>query len=257
MAERIEGRSIQLKRRAVARFIKTLWPTEFKEYTSGDLSALNERLKSGAGAVGLVPHFSKGDFLTILGGLVTNSVELVKRPVLIPIAAHQRPKYLDWICTFSHIGLATIVTIETRSKEKQLKASGKPVPWKELDPKTAMDVYLNKAIETLNEGGIVILAPQGGRKSVLTHFRGGPLARLEQRNHELGLNGMAYFPIGLEIEGAQDYSKLKDLNIRRKHCITLGRVTEGRQITDDPDNWAYQRMLELAPPAYRPQKLES
>lgn len=38
---------------------------------------------------------------TILSGLVTNSAEFIKRPVLIPIAAHQRPRY-------------TVITLDTR-----------------------------------------------------------------------------------------------------------------------------------------------
>lgn len=254
MAERLQSKSIQLKRAALARLISVIWPIEFREHNQGNLAVLNERLKSGRGTVGLVPHFSKGDFLTILSGLVTNSAEFIKRPVLIPIAAHQKPRYLDRLCTFGDINLATVITLDTRHKEKQLKEAGKPVSWQGLDSDTAMNAYLNRATTTLNEGGVVILAPQAGRRNLLTPFKGGPVSRLEQHCQEMGINDLAYFAVGLEIPGAEDYSKLKGLNIRSRYLVTLGNLINRDHITGNVDAWGYRAMTELAPPAYRPRQ---
>lgn len=257
MSERLESKSFQLKRLVATRLTGVLWPIEFKEQSQGNLSSLNERLKSGDGAIGLVPHFSKGDFLTILCSLLTSSNEVSKRQILIPIAAHQRPRYLDWICCFADIKLATIITLDTKHKGKDLKAKGKPVPWQNLDSETAVKSYLGRAALTLKEGGVVILAPQGGRRNLLTPFKGGPVSKLEQYCQETGIDDFAYFTLGLEVPGAEDYSKLKGLNIRSKYIVTLGNLINRNNIAGNIDAWGYQAMLELAPSAYKPQNLRS
>lgn len=178
MSERLENKSLQLKRTAVAGLVKTLWPIEFAEH----------------------------------------------------------------------------ITLDTRHKAKQLQEKGKLVPWQEMDSETAINTYLNKAALTLSEGGIVILAPQAGRRNLLTPFKGGPVTRLEQHVRQLGIDDIAYFVVGLEIPGTEDYSKLKGLNVRSKYRVTLGEITTRASIAENIDSWGYQQMLELAPIAYRPQR---
>lgn len=254
MAERIENKSFQHNRAIMGHLIKAIWPVEFLEQKPGSLSAFDERLRSSHGAVGLIPHFSKGDFQVILCGLLKNSKELIRRPILIPIAAHQRPQYLDWLCKKADINLATIITLDTRKKAKQLQEKGRPIPWEGLDPEAAMDTYLNRVALVLNEGGVVLVAPQGGRRGLLTPFKGKPVARLEEKAQEMGIHDLAYFTVGLEIPGTEDYSQLRGLNIRRQHRVTLGQITNRNEVPGNIDSWGYQAMLELAPPAYRPQR---
>lgn len=256
MPERLISKSSQIKRVIVARVIGTAGRVQFREQTPGSINTLDKMLREGHRVAGLVPHFSKKDFLAILAGLMINSEELIKRPLLIPTAAHQRLAYLDWVCSFTDIGLATIITRDTLRKEKELAKKGEPIPWEGLDAVAAMDQYLNRAAETLNEGGVVILAPQGGRKNWLLPFHGQPIARLEKWTIEKGLGNLALFSIGLEVVGATDYSKLKGLNLRSKYIVTLGTTTKREAIEGNIDDWGYQDMLRLAPPAYRPQKVQ-
>lgn len=257
MAERLISKSHQINRVIAAYALKAIWPFELKEHTPGNLARFEEVIREGHGAVGLVPHFSKADFLTILGSLALSSKEFTKRPILIPISAHQRPIYLRWLCAFGNINLATIITGDTRRMEKQLRAKGRRIPWQGLDPSAAMNQYLNRAQEVLMEGGIVMLAPSGGRRESLRPFKGGPIAHLETWAMEMGVNNLAFFPIGLKIPGATDYSDLSGLNLRSKYIITLGTITKREKIKGDIDVWSYQNMLQLAPPAYRPQRLQS
>ncbi|MCL5784589.1 MAG: hypothetical protein M1142_04535 [Patescibacteria group bacterium] len=252
--ERIKNIVTPVRRVVTAYGLKTLWSIEFREAAAGNLTALNEALAEGNGAIGLTPHFSKGDFLADLVALNLNSKEARRRPTRIPIAAHQRPFYLDILCGLGDVSLATIITGDTRLKENELKTKGKPIPWRNINPTEAMNDYLDTSIEELEQGGLVFLAPQGGRRDSLRPFRGGPLSRLMDRAGEKGVNPdkIPVFSVGLEIEGVTDYSNLKGLNLWRKYTLTLGRTVKRGKIKGDIDQWAYESMLELAPEAYRP-----
>lgn len=252
MAERLKSKSVQIRRAIASYLVKGFWPIEFREETPGNLALLDNVIAEGHGVIGLIPHFSRSDFLTILASLTLSSRELRRSSITIPIAAHQRTTDLEYLVRFSDINLATIITGDTRKKEKELVAKDKSVPWQNIDPTEAINSYLNISIEELKQGGIVFIAPGGGRRSLLLPFKGGPISRLENRAKETSIDHIALFSIGLEVGGATDYSKLRGLNLLRKHIVTLGRVTKREEIKGNIDEWGYQDMLRLAPQAYRP-----
>lgn len=256
MANGIESAVVRYKRMVGAYLIKAVVPYELREQTKGNKAKLDEVLREGNGAIGLVPHFCRTDFPAIIGALGLGTTELISRPILIPIAAHQRPPYLDAFCNFAAIELATVIAIGTRKKERQLKELGKPIPWAGIDPAAALAQYFDRAVETLLAGGAVFFAPQRERQGFLERFRGGPIGRLEEELAERKAHIPAYFSIGLEIPGTTDYSKLGGLNFRSKYIITLGTITKRETIAGDIDKWGYQDMLQLAPPAYRPKQVK-
>lgn len=255
MVERYLSKPTQFKRALATHLIEKAFRIKFREQTAGNAARLDETLRDGYKVVGLVPHFSKGDFLTILASLALNTEEVIKRPIVIPIAAHQRTGTLELLVKFGEINLASIITPDTKRKERELLKKQKLVPWNDLDPEQAMNQYLDTAIsQGLMAGGIVFLAPQGGRRGSLRPFKGEPITRLDTRADQMGVDRRAYFAVGLEAVNATDYSEMNGLNFRSRYIVTLGKTTKRPDITENLDRWGYRVMLELAPPAYHPQK---
>lgn len=254
MVDRIENKSLHPRRLIGAYIIKAVVPYELKEQKPGNITKLDKVLAEDKGAVGLVPHFCRTDIPATLGALALGTTELINKPILIPITVHQRQAYLDAICNFAGIDLATVITVGTRKKERKLTEQGKPIPWAGIDPSVALAQYFDRAAETLQAGGVVFFAPQRERQASLERFRGGPVNRLEEELAIRGTRVPAYFPIGLEIPGATDYSKLSGFNIRSHYVVTLGETVRRANIEGNIDSRGYQDMFKLAPEAYRPKE---
>lgn len=253
MSERIKLASRQTRRFLTSKVVKNLFPFEFREETQGNTAEFDYMLRNGIKPIGLVPHFCMDDFLVASGALVLNTKEGKRRPFLIPLSIHQDTGPLKALNNFVDVETSPIMTLDTRKKEKALLEKGKKVPWAEINTDTGFNRYLTRAVTVACEGGINLIAPQGGRRSKLLRFRGQPLQHLEEKALEMNAyDDLAYFSFGVEILGADDYEKFSGVNFRVKRIVTMGNLTLRKVIKEPIDKWVYREMLRLAPPSYRP-----
>lgn len=253
------------RRRAIAAISGRVLPVEMRE--SPALSQADQLLANGYGLVVAIRHFSKGDFFRVLDLLFRSSPEIGKRPVLIPIAEHQRHfPGLAWTASFTNIQLQTIVTPDTKEREALKLAEGKKIPWQAgLSVGTGVLGYIRAATKVLCEGGVVVSAPEAGRRSVLSPFKDEPFEALERglRRKKNPEAKVAYLFAGIEIPGVKDYEKHFGYNLLRKYLVTFGeeaitreaflaRVRENGLTIDE---LAYQIMLSLEQQSNRPSSI--
>ena len=236
---------------------------EFKN-KDGSLEKLGSLLNAGYGVVGLTPHFSYGDFFRVISSLLVNCEKSRNREMHIPLALHQDGKLL-MVATerFSEVYMSRIRTPDTKRKEAALHERGKKIPWlNKINPEDVID-YLRQAAKTLKAAGIVMVAPQGGRRGTLEPFEKEPVKALDIISRRARVEKVAYAFFGIEVPGLEDYgakSKM-EMHLGLKYIVTLGLVltagefkaraaANGRTLDEE----AYQIMLDLAPENYKPKQ---
>lgn len=118
--------------------------------------------------------------------------------------------------------------------------------------------YAREAISTLAAGGIVLLAPQAGRRSTLGEPQLRPVSLLLAQARRQGVRDVALLFVGLGMEGITDYAleKVGGLNLGRRYEIQVGQTftldealaAAGRLRMLDA--WSFQCLQEWVPLAY-------
>ncbi|MDX1615444.1 MAG: hypothetical protein R3300_14120 [Candidatus Promineifilaceae bacterium] len=203
----------------------------------------------GYGIVLLINHFSTRDSLQALQLLFASPV-FSRRPILAPVAFHQYGRYGALIRFLARrLGLQ-LCPIVTGGTVKRLGASyqrGQGLP-----------AYLQAAAGCLAQGGIILLAPQGGRRRRLGRPRGRPVGNLLAYAKRHGVSDVALLLLGLGLSEAEDYDdpSLRGYNLGRVYDLHLGQLITLQQLTQQGlrlrqiDAWVFERLAELVPTAY-------
>lgn len=259
--ERGLGHDVVTRRLRTAGVLSSVLHHEFRETQEGQLAKVEILLSEGYGVVGLVPHFSYGDFMRVISSLLQNSPVIQNREMLIPLAVHQDRPLMRWMEAYTQIQLANLITLDTRKKEKVYVDKGQRVPWQSKVAGSGDHVYMGRAAEVLKRAGVIMVAPQGGRRPILEHFEKEAVRFIDSGARRLGVKKLAYMFFGIDAPHLKNYRKkgLSGMHPFRPYVVTLGPVmtsaglreraeTNGRTI----DQEAYAIMLELAPLNYRP-----
>lgn len=238
----------------------------------GNLKKADNVLKQGKGLVILTPHATNGELVREFSAFGLHSGMFRRANLLSPIARHQRDlNNLPMLTRLGGIGLADITTEDTIKEEKKLEQAGLEIPWDGGHAegfgyieftRRAQGILLRT--ETPQKPGVILEAPQQGRRGLLEPFPHRPveiLCRpLESRGHG---DRISIMMLGLEIPGVEDYSdkQIRGTNKHRSYNLTMGPVIdliELRQMAIrnglSLDRQVYEIMLKLAPPAYRPRQ---
>lgn len=232
-------------RGAVAKTLAPLLPAHLAgEEHLAEAEALVEQ---GYGLLVLMNHFSKRDGLQALRLLYGRRI-LRERPTLVPVASHLAGPAVRGLAHLSDVDLALMTTPQAVAKLG-------------LDPATgeAALAYARRAVTTLADGGIVLLAPQAGRQPMLgePEMRVSSLLLAQARRKRV--SNVALLFVGLGLPGATTYTlgEVGGLNLGRPY-----RLHVGPPITLDAalaaagglrrlDQWVFAQLRPLVPVAYR------
>lgn len=206
-------------------------------------------LSEGYGLVVLMNHFSTRDAPQVLSFLCRNRA-ICRYPFLAPVAFHQYRQYgllvralADWFA----IRLQPIVTARTVKKLGAVHKRGH-----------GLTDYLQQASRHLDNGGVMLLAPQGGRRSRLGKPRGRPLGRLLAQAEVDDVQHVAFCFLGLGLDGQGDYDgNVAGFNLGRRYEITVGPTVTLREMleetdgVDQVDDWVFAQLARLVPDGYR------
>lgn len=212
------------------------------------LERAEELLDQGIGLLILINHFGKTDPAQVINNVVFAREKMRRKPITTPIAYHQQKPYINMLAGLTSINIKPIVTPDTIRLNQN---DG-------LDQGTGLPHYINFSLQTLKHGGIVLLAPQAGRRERL----GEPnktmrLFMLQAKRR--GVNNFGMLFIGLGIKGTTDYSERSagGLNIGKTYEINIGPTfTQEEAILDagrqnlDLDAWVFSQLAHLVPESY-------
>jgi len=231
------------RRRGLLAHINNPFPVEIVDDFHG-LTDFENHLLAGKGGIILLNHFSLRDFVEIArfafkSGVVANS------RFLAPIAYHQYVKNRHF-ARLAGIELAPLVTPDTidyfiKHKNDQQLAfarSSRGIFFRR---------YLEAAKEILGQGGVVAIAPQGGRSQSLGETAIG--RPVEASLKASGDNGVIILPVGIGIRGVTDYStkKIKGFNFGRTYQLKVGQAVTREELIEisGGEKGVDQKVIEL------------
>jgi hypothetical protein len=203
-------------------------------------------LDQGYGFIVLMNHFSTRDSVQVLA-LLLGTPAVIRQPILAPVAHHQL-KPLFYFCSVRMaLQLCPIVTAKT------VKVLGS-----NFIQGSGMAEYTSKAMECLGLGGVLLLAPQGSRRSTLGDPAGRPLGNLLSLAKRRGVKNVALMFIGLGIPSVADYSRKRvgGANIGNGYELRFGQTIAAEEAVHLAggrrriDSWSFQQLRRLVPVTY-------
>lgn len=206
-------------------------------------------LGEGYGLIAIMNHFSVRDAPQALA-LLARSPVIRRRPYIAPVASHQLADYhglVRFLTGLFAIELCPVITPfggGDRHSEDEIRSSYRS--------------YRSRTATVLQEGGIMLLAPQARRAARLGEPPGHPVAQLLRHLSPDAGPGVALLFIGFGIPGVRDYARAKvgGLNLQARYEARIGAtvtVDEARQELSglgEIDQWVFERLRAVVPPSY-------
>ena len=233
-------------RRIVGRLAFVVFPCRYFVEARHVIQA-ETMLEQGNGLIVLINHFSMRDALQVAFWLFRNRVAS-SRSIVAPVAFHQHSSLVRFLADLIAIKLCPIVTSRTIELDSGEERHG-----------TGIRDYLNAAVDSLKDGGIVLLAPQGSRKSQLGRPDGHPVGNIISRARRKGVHNFGILCFGLGIRGVVTYDRKKvgGSNLFRRFDLRVGQpYSAGEAVElaggiDLVDAWIFEELGELVPDVYR------
>ena len=246
MVESEITRQERWQRRFLRHVIRPLVPARLIS-DAGGLQRAESLARAGYGTLVLMNHFSLRDGVQVLH-LLYGSEILRRRPTLAPAASHHlEGTLLPALAGRVGIQLVPITTPAAVKRHGLAPASG-----------TNPLLYARQAIAALDNGGIVLLAPQAGRCPALGEPEMRPVSLLLAQALRQHVRDVALLFVGLGIAGVSDYSleKVGGFNPGLRYEIRVGQTYTFSEALSaagrlrELDAWAYRRLRNAVPPAY-------
>ncbi len=206
-----------------------------------------EMLEQGNGLIVLMNHFSLRDPLQVTSWLFRNRVT-GRRPIIAPVAYHRHGLLLRFLCYLMAIETYPIATLKTIRLGYDVPERG-----------AAVRAYLDSAVNALEAGSIVFIAPQGGRKSCLREPVGHPVGSIITLARQKGVHNYGILILGLSVPGVTSYGQasVRGLNVFRKYGLGISLPYHADEAVElagginSVDGWIFRKMAELLPASYR------
>lgn len=209
-----------------------------------------EVLRSGNGLIVIINHFSLKDPPLAVNEVFHNTI-MGSKKIIIPIASHMDKRLYHLLGEMTGVTFKPIVTENTMKKGKN---NGR----KSND---GMMEYLAKSIKILEEGGIVVLAPQGTRMSQLGQPDKSTVGAFMAAAERKSFDRYAFLFIGFGIKGVTDYSKKRGLNLLKKYTANIGACLTSEEILAraggkfrNVDQVIFEELRKIVPDNYSPIK---
>lgn len=204
----------------------------------------------GNGLIVAHTHANKGDSPRVVKMLYTDPV-ISTREFVIPIAIHQ---VKPWQSIVADLLCSPNLPVVTKETQKVFQGRGLPqIPREET--KSIMDGYISQGVDTLQRGGIAVIAPQGTRQPFLGELTSA-ISLLVGRSVRENVDNLAILFIGAEIPEGK-IAKLNSINhgllyrLNIGNCFSLKRLleeAEGR--LRNVDNVVRRELASLVHPNY-------
>lgn len=256
--EKTEGFWAPIARSIVLEGAKHLFPYKLVE-GENELEKVKEGLKDNKGILFLTNHFSKRDGILAIQALLEHLWPLHPRTV-IPIAQHQYKKWMGPLVANWGIEMHPIPDWRWEKTKEILKGLSKSQTRERKNQmKEAFETYLTSAREVLNNGGVVGLAAQARRDSMLIKPKAFPLTAILKEGVNSSDNVLIAC-MGISFAEETDYSnpKVQGYNKGSLFNVRFGRIyslTEAMAELDplgveNIDLWVYHQLVDLVPTEY-------
>src|SRR3989344_4326343 len=235
------------ERRLIVQQIGEQFPTEGID-THHSLNRMAAISQEGLGFIVTTNHFCRDDFKRTLGVLLRQEA-LAQKRVTIAIGLHEFP-------TYEPFAIAAGITTYPVTTQGSIDALGSKAP----PLGTGMEEFMGAAVETLKQGNLVIMAPQGGRRPRMTRSEGRILQTLFGDAEDEGVEFGVLFA-GIGIKGQGDYAN-RDYHYGETFVLRFGRAytnielistiegdSDSQRLRKVDDFWESQTRL-LVPPEY-------
>jgi len=211
-------------------------------------AAAENILKSGKGILVVANHPTLADGPLLISLLFRNPY-FRELKFAVPVAYHQsKVSNLINDITGSNMELINIVTPDTVKKHPEMASQqGK-----------GLISYVSSAIDTLSNGGVVVLFPHAERRPRVGIPKNSDVAtelltrKAERNNLDYGI-----LPLGISVPGVSPES-VNGLNLGRKYLIKSGEIITGKELRElckadntTADHIIYSVFSQLVPPEYR------
>lgn len=215
----------------------------------GGLARAESLLEQGYGLIAMINHFSVRDAPQALAVLCRSRV-LRRRAFIAPAAIHQLAENEGPVRFFTALFALELCPVVT-----PYTAAGLYSP---DEIRQNYKAYRARTATVLEEGGIMLLAPQAHRRATLGEPPGRPLGQLLRQFVPVESARVALLFIGLGIPGASDYAREKvgGLNLARRYEARIGAtVTVGEALQEvahvrEIDGWVFEQLRAVVPPSY-------
>ena len=251
----------RIVRGAIYSLSKVISRSHLQRQPEDSLLRLEGLAAEGYGSLIVLNHFSKGDPQRIIFTVAASPV-LRDRPIIAPIGVHQ---YKGWNNPLYGLMGLTVYPITTTDTEDYVNRhpEEKPKYQQALTRKGYAELlngYYNHAIDTLSTGGVVILFPQGGRRSSLDNVTTA-VSSLINRTNRAGVDRFAVMFMGVGMKGLENYQDegIRGLNMGSVYEFTPGRVLTKVELTGEArergitvDQLTLEELKLVVPPSYLP-----
>ncbi len=206
--------------------------------------------REGYGVIVAFTHFSLRNSVDIME-FVAEQPSLGGKKVDSSMARHFYDLFrfllINRLANVAGIDLHPVVTKDTLGRKR----------YKKLRLGAGMKKYLEAGREALQNGGVVPIALQTGRRKSL--YEEKPEKSLSTimkfTTRHTGFKKYAVLFVGLEHPGVEDYSKeIKKINWKETYRLNIGAAFTAEEIFqvagEDIDAWAYKQFEALVSPAY-------
>lgn len=202
---------------------------------------------SGMGVLVLINHFSLRDGLDTFR-LLFGHASLRHLPMLAPAASHLIDRRLRLLTVLFAVDLIPITSPEAVANLGLAPDSGK----------NAL-AYSQTALARLDAGGLVLLAPQAGRRPCLAPpARMRPVSLLLAQAQRKRVTDFCLLFVGLGLAGATDYSleTIGGLNLGQRYELRVGEAYTFDEVVAlagglrQVERWVYAQLAGLVPAAY-------
>lgn len=208
-----------LRREAAILMLSPLLRSDvIKDPECDGLADFERMLLEGFGGVVVFKHFSLKDPPLILKEIGSLSEVVRRRKIIVPTSSHQ---VLPGEMTLANTLGIRIDKIVTRNTIEDARRKGKPEP---ILNEGAAEFTLG-ALDTVNRGGILFIAPEAERRNNLKPYEARTIGTLMASAKRRGVNNIAFLFIDLRLAGREEnYWGKKGVNLLNRYVTRIGRA---------------------------------
>lgn len=240
-----------LRRAGVSTVLHPLLRREIEHRQKG-IKRAEELQDAGFGLVILFNHFSEKDPVQVIK-LILENHKMRRHPLVIPVAAHMydhHNKPIRFLAKTISATLCPIVTGDSLKNESYTRAHPKNKRGQGLL------FFLNEAFEVLGNGGISVMAPQGGRREFLGEPEIPTVGTFLAYATRKGVSNLGFLFVGVSM-AEEDNFGASGLNPFKKYRLTVGDTLTAWEIMElagndfkKVDSVVFSKLSDLLPPSY-------